>query len=53
VYGIYRAVLSRMNSNKNGKTFYYRFNLETDLNFGKKFFNFIEDGASHGDDLVS
>jgi hypothetical protein len=42
-----------MKSNGKGKTFFYRFNLETDLNFGKKFFNFTEDGAGHGDDLVS
>lgn len=52
MHAVYRAVLSRMKSNGKGKTFFYRFNLQTDLNFGRKFFNLTEDGAGHGDDLV-
>jgi hypothetical protein len=42
-----------MKSNGKGKTFFYRFNLETDLNFEKKLYNLTADGAGHGDDLVS
>lgn len=50
-HGIYRAVLSRVNSNGKGKTFFYRFNCKTSLNFGEKFFNIKYEGSGHGDDI--
>jgi hypothetical protein len=53
MHGVHRAVLSRMKSKGKGKTFFYRFNLDTYLNFEKKLYNLSEDGAGHGDDLVS
>lgn len=52
MHGVYRGVLSRLKSNGTGKTYFYRFDLQTDLNFCKKFMNLTEDGAGHGDDLV-
>jgi hypothetical protein len=53
MHGVYRAVLSRMNSNGKGKTYFYRFDLQSDLNWSKKMYNLSEDGAGHGDDVVS
>lgn len=50
--GIYRALLSRAASNGKGKTFLYRFDVVTELNFFKKFVK-AEDhpGAEHGADV--
>lgn len=50
-HGIYRGVLSRVKSNGTGKTFFYRFDCKTSLNFGEMFFNIKYRGAGHGDDL--
>lgn len=41
-----------MNSNGRGKTFLYRFDAETKLNFVKLLFNVTEKGACHGDDIM-
>jgi hypothetical protein len=52
IHGIHRAVLSRLNSNGAGKTYFYRFNAQTELNFMKTFAHLSEDGAAHGDDIL-
>lgn len=51
MHGIYRAVLSRIHSRGKGKTYFYRFDLKTDLNLMKLFCADYE-GASHGDDCT-
>src|SRR5690349_18783578 len=50
VHGISRAILSRVNSGRKGKTFSYRLDLQTNLNLMRKLFNIKCDGASHGED---
>lgn len=50
-HGIYRAVLSRLHSSGKGKTYFYRFDLNTGLNLMKGLFQTDYDGASHADDL--
>lgn len=51
-HGIYRAILSRVNSSGVGKTYFYRFDLQTSLNFCKMHFKATSvEGAAHGDDI--
>lgn len=41
-----------MNSNGKGKTYLYRFNVETELNILKKFADITDGGAAHAEDVV-
>jgi carboxylesterase type B len=53
LHGLQRAILSRVNANAGGRTFFYRFDCESGLNFVKKLTkteNFV--GAAHWDDLT-
>lgn len=43
--------MSRVNSTGSGKTFFYRFDIQTGLNVIKNMFSSNVEGASHGDDL--
>lgn len=53
ILGTYRAVLSRVHSKGKGKTYFYRFDAETELNVLKKMSTVRYDGAVHADDVVS
>lgn len=44
-------MLSRLHANGKGKTYLYRFNLNTSLNMMKTFLRAEYEGASHGDDV--
>lgn len=53
MHGLQRAILSRVNAKAGGRTFFYRFDCESALNFVKKLTkteNFV--GAAHWDDLT-
>jgi hypothetical protein len=52
-HGIQRSVQSRINAGGEGKTYLYRFDVDTKLNFMKKNLK-LEDfpGVGHGEDLV-
>jgi cholinesterase len=52
LHGLQRAILSRVNANAGGRTFFYRFDCDTGLNLIKNLINCKNfDGAAHWDDL--
>lgn len=51
LHGLYQKVLSRIDSKAEGKTYFYRFDMQTSLNMVKNMYKVKEEGACHCDDI--